>query len=139
MVGVTAGRTAIGYGVDKLGVLIAAFVAAGVLLPFVSFAANRIVLGESRKLWEALPQPEAALLIAIIAAVAVVALMRSSGGMRLAASLLAICALLIWVGRAGAALTPPGDSLARVAPAGYWDHMQRLMRLAAKQKGKQSA
>lgn len=121
MVGVTAGRTPIRAGIDKLGVLIAVFVAAGVLLPFVSFAANRIVLGESRKLWEALPPVEAALLIAIIAAVAVVALMRSSGGMRLAASLLAISALLIGVGRAGAALTPPGDSLARVAPAsGFW-------------------
>ena len=47
--------------------------------------------------------------------------MRSSGGLRLAASLLAISALLIEVGRAGAALTPPGDSLARVAPAsGFW-------------------
>lgn len=121
MVGVIAGRTPIRHGVDKLGVLIAVFVAAGVLLPFVSFAANRIVLGESRKLWEALPPVEAALLIAIIAAVAVVALMRSFGGMRLGASLLAISALLIGVGRAGAALTPPGDSLARVAPAsGFW-------------------
>ena len=65
MVGVIAGRTPTRHGVDKLGVLIAVFVAAGVLLPFVSFAANRIVLGESRKLWEALSPVEAALLIAI--------------------------------------------------------------------------
>ena len=54
--------------IDKLGVLIALIVAAAwVFLPFATFKANRIVQGQSRIVFDALPLWEAVLLAAIVA------------------------------------------------------------------------
>ncbi len=41
--------------IDKLGVLIAAIAGVAAFLPFAAFRANRIVLGESKGLFAALP------------------------------------------------------------------------------------
>lgn len=108
--------------VDKLGVVIAGLSLAGALaLPFATFSANRIVLGEPRAIPAALPPFEAALTILVIAAAALIALLRTPGRLRLAASLVAVAMLMVMIGRAGTHLTPPDDTFARVSPAsGLW-------------------
>jgi len=107
---------------DKLGVLLAALVAGGALaLPFATFRANRIVLGEPRGILEALPAAQAWTLLALIAAVGLVALVRTPIRLRLAASLVALIALLVAIGLSGSFLTPEGNSFARVSPgSGFW-------------------
>jgi osmoprotectant transport system permease protein len=100
-------------GLDKLGVLIA--------LPFATFSANRIVLGEPRKIPAALPAAEAALVIAVIGAATLIALLRTPRRLRLAAALAALATLLVMIGRAGTHLTPEDNGFARVSPgAGFW-------------------
>ncbi|MGN6100264.1 MAG: ABC transporter permease, partial [Devosia sp.] len=107
--------------VDKLGLLIALLVAAGwLLLPFATFKANRIVQGQSRMLFAALPPVEATLLALILAASLPLILLRTRNLLRLATSVVALVALLVLVGRTAAFLTPPGNTLARVsAGAGF--------------------
>ena len=48
-------------GFDKLGVVVAALLAVGAASPFAVFRANRIVAGEAKPFFEALPPPAAAL------------------------------------------------------------------------------
>src|SRR5687767_12887296 len=106
---------------DKLGVLIAAIASSGAIASFAAFRANRIVLGEGRSILDSLPAYEAIFLSFVIVATILVALFRTPAALRLFASLVALTALLIFIGRAGTYLTPPGDSLARVSPAtGFW-------------------
>ncbi len=106
---------------DKLGVLIAAIASSGAIASFAAFRANRIVLGEGRSILASLPAYEAILLSFVLAGAILVALFRTLAALRLVASLVALAALLIFIGRAGTYLTPPGDNLARVSPAtGFW-------------------
>jgi osmoprotectant transport system permease protein len=107
---------------DKLGVAIAALIAISATLPpFATFSANRIVLGEPRSIWSALPEMEAVLLIAILVAVAWIALLRTPSLLRLCGGLVAVAALLVLIGRAGEHLTPDEDTFARVSPgSGFW-------------------
>jgi osmoprotectant transport system permease protein len=107
---------------DKLGILIAGLaLVGGALLPFASFSANRIVLGEPRGIAAGLPPAEAGLLYALLAAAAGVALLRTPARMRLAASLAALAGLMVMAGRAGTHLMPPDNDFARVSPSsGFW-------------------
>ncbi|MBL8594932.1 MAG: ABC transporter permease, partial [Devosia sp.] len=109
------------FAVDKLGVLIAALAAIAAFLPFAAFRANRIVLGEAKGLFAALPGWEAAVLAAVLAAGIGIALFRTPTLWRLAASLVVLALLFVAIGHAGTFLTPPGDKIARVSPgAGFW-------------------
>ncbi|WP_349369737.1 ABC transporter permease [Salinarimonas sp.] len=107
---------------DKLGVLLAALVAGGALaLPFATFRANRIVLGEARGILEALPALPGWTLLALLAAAGAIALVRTPIRWRLSASLVALVALLVAIGLAGSFLTPEGNTFARVSPgSGFW-------------------
>lgn len=108
-------------GIDKLGVLVALLVGAGMALPFATFRANRIVLGEGRAIPDALAPVFGWGLLAILGATALVALARTPARLRLAASLCALVALAVAIGAAGSHLTPEGDRIARVSPAsGFW-------------------
>jgi osmoprotectant transport system permease protein len=107
---------------DKLGVLIAAGL--GLVLffaPFVTFAANRIVLGEGLGVAEALPGAWAYGLVLASVAVALIAVVRSPVWLRLSASLAGIALLAVCVGAAASGLVEEGDTVARVSPAsGFW-------------------
>ena len=106
---------------DKLGVLIGLIVAAGAVLPFALFRANRIVLGETKSLFEALPLPLALVLTLMLAIGFAADLLRFSPLVKLLAGLVVLAALFILVGRAAAFLTPHGDNFARISPgAGFW-------------------
>lgn len=107
---------------DKVGVLISCLLLYALFAsPFMTFRANRIVQGETRTIFEALPATAAAPLIAIIILTAFIAFFRFPARLKLAASLVALAALAIFVGQAASALTPEGNSFARVSPAsGFW-------------------
>lgn len=108
--------------IDKLGVLIALIIAAGwTLLPFVTFKANRIVQGQSKIVFDALPMPEALLLSAVVAISLPVIFYRTPTLWRLLMSAVALASLFILIGLSAAYLTPAGNTLARVSPGGgFW-------------------
>ncbi len=117
---------------DKLGVLIGLIAAAAAVLPFAAFRANRIVLGEGKGIFEALPAWEAGLLAVALAVTTVVALLRTPNLWRLVASLAMLALLFVAIGHAGSFLTPEGDRLARVSPgAGFWLSVFAFALLAA--------
>jgi osmoprotectant transport system permease protein len=117
---------------DKLGVLIAAIATAGSVASFAVFRANRIVLGEGRSILASLPAYEAILLAFVVAGAILVALFRTPAMARLAASLVALTAILVFIGRAASYLTPEGDTLARISPgAGFWLMLFAFALLAA--------
>lgn len=108
--------------IDPLGALLtAAGVVCLIFLPFVLFKANRILPGDPRSLTEVLPAwqalaCQAALILAALAALAI-----SSPRTRLAAALLGIVAVSLAAAAAGAALTPAGNKVVRIAPGGaFW-------------------
>lgn len=107
--------------VDRLGVLIAALVIAGVCMPFAAFRANRIVPGTPVWLATAMPAWAVALLGALLFVATLAGLLRIAPRHRLLASLGALAGLALAIGAAGRMLTPDGDTIARVAPgAGFW-------------------
>ncbi len=108
--------------VDKLGVIIALLVLAGLFLfPFVISRPNRIVLGAPLSIGAALPLVEAALLYAMVALGALVALIRGPNLWRLVSSLVVLGALALLLGLAASVQTPEGNTVARVSPgAGFW-------------------
>lgn len=108
--------------VDKLGVLIAAIMAAAwIFLPFMLFRANRIVAGVPKSVFEALARPEALALAGLVGVSLVLVFYRTPTWLRLALSALGLTALFVFVGNAASFLTPPGDHIARVSPgAGFW-------------------
>ena len=107
--------------VDKLGVLIAAIAALASFLPFAAFRANRIVLGEARSIFVALPIWEAGLLAIVLLAGIGVALFRTPTLWRAVVSLAVLGLLFVAIGNAASFLTPSGDKLARVSPGGgFW-------------------
>jgi osmoprotectant transport system permease protein len=118
--------------VDKLGVLIAIIAVAAALLPFAAFRANRIVAGQGRSIFEALPGWEAGLLAAALAGAILVALLRTPNVLRLIVSLAMLGLLCVTIGHAATYLTPEGDRLARVSPGGgFWLGLFAFALLAA--------
>ena len=108
-------------GVDKLGVVIAALVAVAAASPFAVFRANRIVAGEAKTAFEALPPAAAITFAAVLAVAAVIALLRTPERVRLLAAIGLAITLAVLIGMAADHLTPPGNRYARVAPAsGFW-------------------
>src|SRR5690606_41406144 len=76
--------------IDKLGLVIAAIGLSGLLLPFANFRANRIVHGEPRHVFDALPTELALALAAIVAGGLLIGLVRSNNWLRLAAALFSL-------------------------------------------------
>lgn len=118
---------------DKVGVLISCLLLYALAAsPFMTFRANRIIQGETRTIFEALPVAAATLLVAIIVVAAFIAFFRFPPRLKLAAALVGLAALAIFVGQAASALTPDGNSFARVSPAsGFWLMFAGLALLAA--------
>ncbi|NSZ72249.1 ABC transporter permease [Agrobacterium tumefaciens] len=118
---------------DKVGVLISCLLLYALAAsPFMTFRANRIIQGETRTIFEALPVAVATLLVAIIVVAAFIAFFRFPARLKLAAALVGLAALAIFVGQAASALTPEGNSFARVSPAsGFWLMFAGLALLAA--------
>jgi len=107
--------------VDKLGVLIALIAAGAAVMPFAAFRANRIVVGISKGIFEALPMWEGVLIALALAGAIVVALLKTPNLWRLIASLAMLALLFVGIGNAASFLTPEGDKLARVSPGGgFW-------------------
>ena len=119
--------------IDKLGVLIALIVAAAwVFLPFATFKANRIVQGQSRIVFDALPPWQSILLSAVIAISLPVIFYRTPTLWRLLMAAVALAVLFIFIGQTAVHLTPPGNALARVSPgAGFWVLLFGFLLLAA--------
>ncbi|HEV7344854.1 MAG TPA: ABC transporter permease [Devosia sp.] len=106
---------------DKLGVLIGVIAAAGAILPFALFRANRIVAGEPVGIIDALPGFASGFLICLLLAGFAVALLRFAATAKLVGGFLVLAGLLVLVGQSASYLTPPGDTFARVSPgAGFW-------------------
>ena len=108
--------------IDRLGALLTLVGAAGlILLPFVSFKANRILPGDPRGLAEVLTPWAALACWALLAAVAAVALLAANAPLRLAAALAGIVVTATALADAANTLTPPNDLIVRVAPGGgFW-------------------
>ena len=117
-----APRAGIGPAFDRLGLLIAALGLYALLFaPLMTLRANRIVPGEGRMAWEALPALSAGLFCAVVAVALMAAALRTRLSLRLVAGLAGLGALAVFAGIAGDYLTPEGDRLARVSPAsGFW-------------------
>jgi osmoprotectant transport system permease protein len=108
-------------GPDKLGVVVAGLLAVGAASPFAVFRANRIVGGEAKFFFAALPASAAALFALVVFAAAGVALLKISARARLATAIAFAFAAGALIGIAADHLTPAGDRYARVAPAaGFW-------------------
>lgn len=118
---------------DKVGVLISCLLLYALAAsPFMTFRANRIIQGETRTIFEALPVAAATLLVVIIVVAAFIAFFRFPARLKLAAALVGLAALAIFIGQAASALTPEGNSFARVSPAsGFWLMFAGLALLAA--------
>lgn len=111
-----------GVRLDKLGVVLAIILAAAwLLLPFADFKPNRILPGEPRSIFSALP-PLYAVLIALVLGLSIlISLLKISAIVRLLLGLSGIVALALAIGVSGHYLTPEGDRLARISPGGgFW-------------------
>lgn len=107
---------------DKVGVLISCLLLYALLAsPFMTFRANRIVQGETRTVFEALPASAAAVLTTVILVAAFFAFFRFPARLKLAIALIGLAALAVLVGQAASFLTPEGNGFARISPAsGFW-------------------
>jgi len=106
---------------DRLGLVFTVLGLLGLLLPFATFRQNRIVQGEPRFLFDALPVSMASLLLIIMIASLLIALFVHHRIVRLAASSFSLGLLLVALGYAASHLSPDGNSYARVSPAsGFW-------------------
>jgi osmoprotectant transport system permease protein len=117
---------------DPLGALLtAAGVASLMFLPFVLFKANRILPGDPRSLVQALPLWGTLACELALAGAALAALTVADARLRLAAALIGIVAVALAAAAAGDALTPAGDTVARIAPGGaFWVLLLCLLLLA---------
>ncbi|WP_180899455.1 ABC transporter permease [Martelella soudanensis] len=122
MSAITETETSTALRLDKLGVIVAAIALVGLVLqPFALSRANRIVSADGVMVWAALPLWQAVALIAFVLAVVLVILIRTPVNLRLAASIAAITALAVMVGRSGAFLMPDDNPYARISPGGgFW-------------------
>ncbi len=108
-------------GLDKLGVVVAALLAVGAASPFAVFRANRIVAGEAKRFFEALPPLFATLFALVVFAAAGVSLLRTPARVRLATAVVFAIAAAVLIGIAADHLTPADARYARAAPAaGFW-------------------
>jgi osmoprotectant transport system permease protein len=118
--------------IDRLGMVVAVLTLAGGLMPFVILRPNRIVSGQGLGIVAALPPALAATLCLTIATAALVALLRTPAGVRLATGLLVLGVISVLLGWSATLLTPPGNSFARVSPgAGLWLLLLAFSLLAA--------
>ena len=108
--------------IDRLGTLLSVAGGAGLaFLPFVVFKSNRIVPGDPRAFFAALPGLLAILCAIVFAGAAAVAVGVASARLRLAAALIGLLTLAVAVATAGTALTPAGNTVVRIAPgAAFW-------------------
>ncbi len=115
-------RGAGNFRLDRLGVLVSAIGAAGLLLlSFLDFKANRIAAGQGRAIWEALPLPAAIALLTVLAVAAAVAVVSHLTELRLGAGLAGIVALALAAGYGATWLTPADNNYARVSlGGGFW-------------------
>jgi osmoprotectant transport system permease protein len=114
-----SGRRA--WSFDRLGVLIALLAIGGGFAPFVVFRANRIVPGTAVSLLEALPGWEVAIAGVVLAAAAVIAVLRFEPRFKLIIGMAALVTLAFAIGDAASALTPAGDKISRTSPGtGFW-------------------
>lgn len=107
---------------NRPGLLFALIGLGGLVVPLVQFKANRIVTGEGLLLPSALGPvlgwPATALLATILF---LGTLMRWNAAIRLIAAIFGLAAVLVSLGASASHLTPPDNTLARVAPAaGLW-------------------
>ncbi|QXC50681.1 ABC transporter permease [Agrobacterium salinitolerans] len=107
---------------DKVGVVISSLLLYALFAsPFMTLRANRIVQGETRTVFEALPGSAATLLVTIVLVTVFIAFFRFPTRLKLAAALVGLAALAVFIGQAASFLTPEGNSFARVSPAsGFW-------------------
>ncbi|CAM3391010.1 ABC transporter permease [Paracoccus nototheniae] len=104
---------------DRPGLLFAAIGLAGLALPLVQFKPNRILPGEGMTLPSALPFGLPLLLA--LGGVLLLGCLRWPPLWRLLAAAGGLAAVLLALGAAARHLTPPDDTLARIAPAaGFW-------------------
>ncbi|MCD1636222.1 ABC transporter permease [Martelella mediterranea] len=122
MSAITETETSAAGRLDKLGVIVAAIALIGLFAqPFALSRANRIVSAEGVMVWAAMPMAQAIALIAFLLAVIAAILLKTPVNLRLAASIAAIAALAVMVGRSGAFLMPDDNPYARVSPGGgFW-------------------
>jgi len=120
------------FGLDKLGVLIAALAVWAAFAPFVSLRANRIAAAVGQPIPAALPTWAAVPVLAVLALATVLALLRCPAWARFVAAATALLALALAIGIAPGHLVEPGDRLARVSPtAGFWIGVFAFALLAA--------
>lgn len=106
---------------DRLGLAFALLGGAGLMLPFATFRANRIVQGEPRLIFDTVPVMAATILVAMIVASLIVAVFCTRPVIRLGASLAALAVVLVTIGLGASHLAPEGNNYARVSPAsGFW-------------------
>ena len=108
--------------IDKLGVVIALMVAYGALgAPFAIFRANRIVPGETRFLFDALPSGAAGMVLGAFAIGAIGIALRTPVLPRLLLAGAMLTILAFSIGFAALFLTPEANTYARVSPgSGFW-------------------
>jgi len=108
--------------IDKVGSLIAALaLLALVFEPFVTFRANRIVSGKGLGLTEIFAAGQAWGFLAVLAAGALFALLRSRPTLRFVVGVVLLLTLCVLLGLVPAHLVTEENPLARVSPAGgFW-------------------
>ena len=107
---------------DKVGVVISCLLLYALLVaPFMTFRANRIVQGETRTVFEALPASAAAIITTVVLLAAFIAFFRFSARLKLTIAPVGLAVLAVFAGQAAPFLTPERASLARAPPAsGFW-------------------
>ena len=107
---------------DRLGSVIAGLIGLALFAsPFVTYRANRIVSGEGRLLFDALPPAGVLITIVVVLGVALCAALAHRPFVRLAAASLGLCVIFPTIGFSAGFVTPAGNTFARVSPAiGFW-------------------
>ena len=117
---------------NRLGVFLAVLAVAGLTQPFLVVRANRIAAGVGQGLFSVLPAWQALLLLGVLAAALGTAILRRPALWRAVLSVVALLGLVSAIGAAATTLTPPGDTLMRIAPGtGFWLLLLALALLAA--------
>jgi osmoprotectant transport system permease protein len=107
---------------DRLGSVIAGLIGIALFAsPFVTYRANRIVSGEGRPLFDALPPAGVLITIAVVLGVALCAVLVHRPLVRLAAASIGLGVVFPAVGFSAGFVTPAGNTFARVSPSvGFW-------------------
>jgi osmoprotectant transport system permease protein len=107
---------------DRLGSVIALLIGLALFAaPFATYRANRIVSGEARMLWEALPAVMALAVVAVALGIAAGATLIRAPLARLTAAAVGLAIIVPAVGASAGFVVPAGNSFARVSPStGFW-------------------